>query len=206
MTKKIDILIRLGQAVTGLAVLALGILLLITAQGPDPWGVFLLGLKNRLGLSLGATTLSGGMLLIAINLFWGRRRPGLATVLSMMLVAVFIDLFGLLTFFGYSFALWQRVLVQGAGVFATASGIAIYVRAGLGEGPVEGLMFVLSEKLRLSVGVAKIVKDCLFVVGGVLLGWQLQAATLVTALTVGPVTQFMLSLPEKVKKQARGTI
>ncbi len=194
-------LMRLGQAVAGLAVLALGIMLLITARGPDPWGVFLLGLQGRLGLSLGYTALGGGVLLIAINFFWGGRRPGLATLLSMMLVAALIDLFGLFAFFGASFSLWQRALLQLLGIVTMAAGIAIYVRARLGEGPVEGLMFVLSHKLNLKIAVAKVLEDCLFVVGGLLLGWQLQPATIVTALSVGPVTQVMLSLPEKVKKK-----
>lgn len=189
-------LLRLGQAVIGLGILALGIVLLIAAQGPDPWGVFLLGLQRRMSLSLGYTALGGGLLLIGINYFWGGRKPGIATVMSMLLVAVFIEMFGLLVVYGRQFGAVERALLLAAGIGAMALGIAVYVRAELGEGPVEGLMFVISDKLNISVGRAKVLEDCLFVLGGVLLGWPLQVGTLVSALTVGPATQLFLTLAD----------
>lgn len=197
-------LLHILQAGVGLAILALGILLLIAAEGPDPWGVFLLGLQRHLHLTLGITAIGGGLLLIALNYLWGRRRPGLATAMSMLLVAVFIDLFSLLTLFSRQLTGAERVLMLAAGIGTTALGIAVYVRAGLGEGPVEGLMFVLSDKLKLSLGLAKVVEDCLFVLGGILLGWSFQWGTFISALCVGPVTQFFITIPALLARRLSG--
>jgi len=192
-------LIKFAQAVLGLAILALGITLLIAAEGPDPWGMLVLGLNRHLPLSLGITAQIGGLVLILLNWLWGKRLPGLATIMSMVLVGVFMDMFGTLTAFGEGIAMPQRLILLVTGIVTLALGISIYVRAGLGEGPVEGMMFVLSRKLGVSIGVAKVIQDLSFIIIGWLLGWTPQLGTLVSALGVGPVTQGFLRIMEKKK-------
>ena len=191
------------QAVVGLIFLALGITLLIAAEGPDPWGVLVLAMHQHLPLSLGITSQVAGLILISINMFWGKRRPGLATVMSMVLVGVFMDMFGFLTALGHGLDLVWQVGLMLLGITAMAFGISVYVRAGLGEGPVEGFMFVLSDKLGVNVGKAKIVQDLSFVICGFLLGWVPQVGTLVSAVAVGPVTQVFLRFLEN-KEGAKG--
>src|SRR5690554_1818044 len=186
-------IIKYVQAVVGLALLALGITLLMAAEGPDPWGTFVLALKQHLPFSLGVTSQLAGVFLITLNFFWGKRRPGIATIMSMVLVGIFIDVF-------------QKVLATDAvpqillllfGIGVEALGIAVYVRADLGEGPVEGTMFVLTDKLKVSVGVAKVIQDFSFVIGAVVVGWMPQWGTLVSALGVGPATQFFLRIVQR---------
>ncbi|HOB35277.1 MAG TPA: hypothetical protein PKL39_05995, partial [Bacillota bacterium] len=160
---------KLAQAVIGLAILALGITLTIAVEGPDPWGLFILALHRRLPLSLGVTTQVGGLMLVAVNWVWGRRRPGVATIMSMVLVGLFIDLYNGIMGLEAIDGLGVRVVVLAAGITALALGISVYVSAGLGEGPVEGMMFVLSNKLRLGVGPAKVAQDLSFLV----LAWVL---------------------------------
>lgn len=183
------------KAVGGLAILAMGITLTIAVRGPDPWGLFILALKRHLPLSLGLTTQLGGLLLIITNYLWGRRRPGVATVMSMVLVGLFIDLYNFLLPLEGITSLPPRLLIHLLGIVSMALGISIYVRAGLGEGPVEGMMFVLSNKLKVRVGIAKIIQDFSFLALALALGGIPQWGTLVTALSVGPLTELLLRVP-----------
>lgn len=188
------------MAVGGLAVLAMGITLSIAVQGPDPWGLFVLALKRQLPLSLGVTSQLGGALLIAINYLWGRRRPGVATIMSMVLVGLFIDLYNWLLPLEAISSPALRILLLFLGIISLALGISIYVRAGLGEGPVEGLMFVLSDKLKVKVGTAKVLQDLSFLGLALLLGGVPRCGTVVTALSVGPLAQVFMQWIGKKKK------
>lgn len=185
------------QAVFGLALLALGLAMLIAAEGPDPWGVFLLGLQRFLPLTLGVVAQIGGLGLIILNVVWGRRMPGLATVMSMLLVGWFLDLFLARGIAPEPASLPVQILVLASGILIFSTGIVTYVRAGLGEGPVEAMMFVLSKRLKLPVGRAKVLQDCMFVVGGLFLGTPLRLGTLITAFSVGPVTGWLLDVFER---------
>lgn len=188
------------QAVVGLAFLALGITLLIAAEGPDPWGLLVLALNQRIGvLSLGITAQVGGLLLVLLNLFWGKRVPGIATILSMVLVGVFLDMFNTLLALGQGLGQPGKSLLLMGGILTLALGIAVYVRAGLGEGPVEGMMFVISQKLGVGIGAAKVLQDISFVSLGWILGWPPQLGTLISAVAVGPVTQLFFRIMDRQK-------
>jgi hypothetical protein len=189
------------QAVLGLGLLALAITVLIAADGPDPWGLLILAFYRHLPLSLGVTTQIGGLILILLNLFWGRRRPGLATFMSMILVGLFIDIIQSLA--GGTIAGMPELPLLAAGIIIMALGISIYVKAGLGEGPVEGMMFVLSDKLGISIGSAKVIQDLSFVFLGCLLGQFPKWGTLVTALGVGPLTQGLMRISDLTREMKK---
>lgn len=193
---------RLLMATGGLAILALGITLTIAVQGPDPWGLFILGLMQHLPFSLGITSQLGGLALITLNYVWGKRRPGLGTIMSMVLVGLYIDFYDWLLPLEAITGLFIRLIILFFGIVAVALGISIYVRAGLGEGPVEGMMFVLSNKLKLKVGAAKILQDLSFLGLSLVLGVVPQWGTVVTALSVGPLTQFFLTRLSRIENGA----
>ena len=193
---------RLLMATGGLAILALGITLTIAVQGPDPWGLFILGLMQHLPFSLGVTSQLGGLALITLNYVWGKRRPGLGTIMSMVLGGLYIDFYNWLLPLEAITGLFIRLFILFFGIVAVALGISIYVRAGLGEGPVEGMMFVLSNKLKLKVGAAKILQDLSFLGLSLVLGVVPQWGTVVTALSVGPLTQFFLARLSRIENGA----
>lgn len=191
---------KLIQAVVGLAILALGITLSIAAEGPDPWGLFILALNGHLPLSLGMTSQLGGLFLILLNLFWGRRRPGLATILSMVLVGIFLDLFNVILALGTDYGFIQKLLLLAVAIPTLALGVSIYVKADLGEGPVEGFMFAINHRLGISVGAAKVVEDLSFIVAASVLGRFPMWGTVLSALGVGPLAQVFLRIIDSLKK------
>lgn len=193
---------KVVMATGGLAILALGITLTIAVQGPDPWGLFILALMKHLPFSLGVTSQLGGLLLIFFNYVWGKRRPGLGTIMSMVLVGLYIDFYNWLLPLEAITGVVLEVFILFFGIVSVSLGISIYVRAELGEGPVEGMMFVLSNKLKLTVGPAKILQDFTFLGLSLVLGVIPQWGTVVTALSVGPLTQFFLYGFSKKEKGA----
>lgn len=193
---------RLLMATGGLAILALGISLTIAVKGPDPWGLFIVGLMEHLPFSLGVTSQLAGLALIVFNYVWGKRKPGLGTIMSMVLVGLYIDLYNWLLPLEAITDFALRIFLF-FGIVAVALGISIYVRAGLGEGPVEGMMFVLSNKLKLKVGPAKILQDFSFLGLSLILGVIPQWGTVVTALSVGPLTQIFLQRFSRKEKGAQ---
>ena len=126
----------------------------------------------------------------------------MGTILSMVLVGLFIDMYNWMLPLASLGGFALRLFILFFGIISVSLGISIYVRAELGEGPVEGMMFVLSSKLKLKVGVAKVLQDFSFLVLSLVLGIIPQWGTLVTALSVGPLTQFFL---EKFSETEKGT-
>ena len=76
-------------------------------------------------------------------------------------------------------------------------GTGIYLSAGLGSGPRDSLMVALSARRGWTTGRARVVIE-LGVLGlGLLLGGRAGVGTLVYALSIGPVTQWNMSLFEE---------
>jgi uncharacterized membrane protein YczE len=139
---------RLAVLIAGLFCFALGIVLTLHSRtGLGPWDVFHQGLANRTGLSFGGASIGVGFGILLLAWALGVR-PGVATVLNMILVGAFIDLI-LWRGFVPDFAgrPWPlRVAVDVAGVAVVGIGSAFYIKANLGAGPRDGLMLGLARR------------------------------------------------------------
>jgi uncharacterized membrane protein YczE len=179
---------RMIILIGGLACFSLGLVLTYKSHvGLGPWDVFHQGLARHLGISFGtANIVVGGCILL---LAWALgARPGVATVLNMLLVGGLFDLFNALGVVpdvaGRPLAL--RVGVDLAGVAVVGVGTALYIKANLGAGPRDGLMLALTRRVggRVSVVRAAIELSALGV--GFLLGGTAGIGTLIFALGIGP--------------------
>lgn len=182
---------RFAIAVLAQPVLGFGVALQVTTGlGVDPWTLFVQGLGKVLHLSLGqASQLATGGLLV-VNYLLGREIPGWGTALSIVLPGLAIDL--LLPLLPAPVGWPLRVAVFLIGAVFVALGIAAYVRADLGRGPVEGWVFSIAHRLRLDVGRAKMASDAGFLAVGFLLGGQVGIGTALAALVLGPLLKFFL--------------
>jgi uncharacterized membrane protein YczE len=78
-------------------------------------------------------------------------------------------------------------------------GSGLYIGAGLGPGPRDGIMLGLSRR-GISVRVARTVIEATVLVAGWLLGGTIGVGTVAFMLTIGPMVQFFLprlSLPPR---------
>ena len=143
---------RFLRCIVGLAFFGLGISVFLAADlGLAPWDILHQGLAKKTGISIGIIIEITGVIIL---LLWIplRERLGWGTVLN----AIEIGLVVLLVAdrLPTTDALWIRVPYMLAGLVSVAVGSGLYIGAGLGSGPRDGLMLGISKR-GISVRVAR---------------------------------------------------
>lgn len=190
----------------GLMLMGLGTAAMLSARlGVAPWAVFHEGVSLLVGISHGRVSQVVGLLLVAVAWVWLRKRPGLGTVLNMVLIGLWIDVFRYQPWMPLPDALLPRVLmlVGATALYAMAS--ALYIDARLGTGPRDSVMLGLSERFGISVRATRSGIEVAVLAAGFLLGGPAGAGTVLYALLVGPLVQTFLRLFRGVvRSEGRG--
>ncbi|MBF6346347.1 hypothetical protein IU421_29235 [Nocardia cyriacigeorgica] len=162
--------------------------------GLDPWDVFHQGVAEHVPLSFGmVTALTGVVVLLAwIPL---RQRPGLGTVSNVVVIAVSVDA-GL-----WLLPAWDSLPVRAgamvAAVVLNAVATVLYIGAGMGPGPRDGLMTGLVRRSGLSVRTVRTTIEVTVLVTGWLLGGSVGLGTLVYAFGIGPLIQVLIPVADR---------
>jgi uncharacterized membrane protein YczE len=158
--------------------------------GLDPWDVFHQGLTRHTGMTIGmASAVVGVVVLLAwIPL---RNKPGIGTVANVIVIAITVDA-GLLLLPTPS-SLPVRVALMLGGVLLNAFSTVLYVGAGLGPGPRDGLMTGLVARTGLSVRLVRTTIEATVLAVGWLLGGTVGVGTVVYAFGIGPLVQLILA-------------
>ena len=177
------------QVLTGTSLIGIGISLNYLANlGLGPWGVFHDGLSKTLNITYGRTIIITG---IAVMLLWIplKQRPGVGTVIDIFLVGSVADL--IIPNFRFSENVFISLILIFCGIILIGAGTAIYVGAGLGVGPRDGIMVGL-EGLGLKIGMARNIIELLAFLIGWLLGGLVGYVTILFVFGIGPVVQKVL--------------
>ncbi|RMB61180.1 YczE/YyaS/YitT family protein [Tessaracoccus antarcticus] len=183
---------RCAQLLGGLALFGASIALIVRAElGVMPWTVLEQGLTNAAGLSIGVWSVLIGVLLLAVSMWLGLR-PGVGTLLNIVLVGLTID--AVLAVLPPLEGLPLRIgaLVLGIALNGVATGA--YIGAGLGHGPRDGLVTSLAGRSGRTLRLTRTVVEVSVVVLGVALGGQLGVGTVAFALAIGPLMHFFVPL------------
>ncbi|KHO21350.1 membrane protein YczE [Mycolicibacterium setense] len=159
--------------------------------GLDPWDVFHQGLTRHTPLSLGmASAVVGVVVLLAwIPL---RNRPGIGTVANVIVIAVTVD--ATLAVLPAPTALPLRIAMMTGAVVLNAISTVLYIGAGLGPGPRDGLMTGLVARTGLSVRLVRTAIEATVLAVGWLMGGTVGIGTVVYAFGIGPLVQLFLRL------------
>lgn len=174
---------RVPRLVGGLVLFGVGIALMVRADlGLGPWDVLHQGLSERVGLAIGTVTILVGLVVL---LLWIplRERPGLGTLLNVVLIGLMAD--ATLAVVDAPSALPVRVAFLLLGVYVFGPGSGLYIGAGLGPGPRDGLMTGLARRGR-SVRSVRTGIELTALAVGFALGGTVGVGTLLFAATVGP--------------------
>ncbi|MFY7069312.1 YczE/YyaS/YitT family protein [Nocardiopsis changdeensis] len=183
--------LRYTALTAGLALFGLGVALMVRADlGMSSWDVLHQGLAHRTGLPLGGVVIGVGALVLLLWLPL-RQRPGPGTVANVLLVGPAVEV-SLVLLPDPQSLLWRWALLA-AGVVLTAAATALYVGAGLGPGPRDGLMTGLAAR-GLSIARARTAIELSVLALGWLFGGSVGVGTVLFALAVGPLTQAFLSV------------
>ncbi len=185
---------KLARCITGLAFFGFGIALFLRANlGLAPWDIFHKGLSKKLDISIGLVIVGVGLLLL---LLWIplRQRPGVGTILNAIEIGLVVNLAKPLI--DEPDQLIIRALMVIAGVLVIGLGSALYIGAGLGSGPRDGLMLGLSKYAirgrQISIRVARTFVELTVMVAGLFLGGSIGVGTLIFMFGIGPLVQLIL--------------
>jgi len=188
---------RLVRCVVGLALFGLGISMFVTARlGLAPWDVFHQGVSHHTGIPLGWVIEIVGFLLL---LLWIplRQRPGVGTILNALEIGLVVNIIG--DRLPATDLLAGRLAYVVGGVLVIAIGSGLYIGAGLGTGPRDGIMVGLAER-GYSVRVARTVLEAVVLIAGIALGGKVGIGTVAFMVGIGPLVHIlipMLDLPPK---------
>jgi len=183
-------LVRYGVFVLGLAVIAYGCVMMIVADfGVAPWDVFHIGLQKTFGLTIGIWSQIFGALVIILSYVLARIKPGIGTVLNMILFGLFIDIFMWLDAVPHVAGLIPRLLQFAIGLLLMGIGIGMYISPRLGAGPRDSFMLALNERMGWSIQKVRFGIECTVLIIGGLLGGPVSFGTLLIAVLTGPLVQ-----------------
>ena len=181
---------RLPQLLVGIPVLGVGIALTLQARlGVSPYDVLHQGIAAKVGLSVGTVVILVGLVIL---LFWIplRQRPGLGTVVNTLTVGLVIDL--ALHVVPEPDRLAARIPLLVVGILVTGLGMGLYIGAGLGPGPRDGLMTGLAAK-GFPLWAVRTVLELAALAAGWFLGGNVGVGTLAFAFSIGPLGHFFLA-------------
>ncbi len=173
----------------GLVLLGFGLALMVAADlGLAPWEVFHQGISDRTGVPIGTVgIIVGGIVLLAwIPL---GERPGIGTVLNVIIIGGVIDLTLLWLETPDSLAL--RIAFLAAGIFLWGPGSGLYIGVRLGPGPRDGLMTSLARR-HGKVGRIRFGIEAVVLVAGIALGGTAGVGTVIFVLMIGPLMSVYL--------------
>ena len=181
---------RLPRLLLGLVLCGLGIASMVAGDlGLGPWDVLHQGVSLLTGIPIGTVNILVGLVVLAAWLPL-RERPGLGTVLNVLVIGVVIDLTLLVLVTPDSLALRTAMMLAGPLLFGIGSGF--YIGAGLGPGPRDGLMTGLARRTGWQVGSVRAGLELSVLLAGWVLGGTVGVGTVVFALGIGPVVQLSL--------------
>jgi uncharacterized membrane protein YczE len=175
---------RLVQLTLGLLLYgASETMMLAPGVGVDPWDVFQTGLSRISGIAVGTVLIVVGALVL---LLWIplRQRPGVGTVANVIIIGAVVDL--VLPVIPVPHALWLRWALFLSGVVLNAVATGLYIGAGLGAGPRDGLTTAIAARGH-SIRVVRTGIEVSVLALGWLLGGNVGIGTLVYAVAIGPL-------------------
>jgi uncharacterized membrane protein YczE len=180
---------RLVRLLAGLALFGASVALMVRADlGLSSWDVLHQGLAARTGLPLG-WVVNGVALLVLLLWFPLRQRPGVGTVANVALVGLALD--AVLAVLPPLSALPARIGLLLLGVLLNGVATGLYLGARLGPGPRDGLMTGLAAR-GLPIGRVRTLIELAVLAVGWLLGGTVGPGTLLYALAIGPLAQFLI--------------
>ena len=180
---------RLPRLILGIIPLGIGIGMMVEARlGVSPYDVLHQGIADHTGLSFGTVVILLGLLVLLLWIPLGQRF-GIGTVINTLTVGLIVDAFLDWSPDPGSLALrWVYLLV---GIVIIAFGVGLYIGAGLGPGPRDGLMTGIAAK-GYPLWLVRTGLELTALLAGWLLGGDVGIGTVLFAFGIGPLGHFFL--------------
>jgi uncharacterized membrane protein YczE len=142
---------------------------------------------------MGQASISMGVIIVVMNYFVGEKL-GWGTLCNMLFIGIFMDFLMFNNLIPiYENTILQVVMMLG-GMFVIGLASYFYIGAGLGSGPRDGLMVMLTKKTGKSV---RFIRNCIEItvlIAGYFLGGFVGVGTIIIALSIGYFVQLAFKL------------
>ena len=186
-----SLLVRLAALFGGLVLFGLAIVFMLESRlGLPPWDVLHFGIARHTPLSLGVSGIVIGLIIVSFTWLEGTP-PGFGTIANTIVIGVSIDVLRSVDAIdGLSQSMLAvRIVLLASGVLLFGVGSALYIGAGMGAGPRDSLMMVLSRRTGQRIGLVRAAMEITVLLSGLALGGIAGIGTLTLALLVGPVVE-----------------
>lgn len=199
------ILFNLLRLFAGLFLYAVGIVCTINANlGLSPWDVFHQGLLKLTGITMGQASISTGLVIVILNWVLGEK-VGLGTLFNMLFIGVFMDIIMLNHLIPVPNNFLVRLIMIIVGMMIIGIASYLYISAGLGAGPRDGLMSALTKKTKKSVRLVRNSIELVALLVGYFLGGMVGVGTLIMVFGGGYFVQLVFKLFKFDIKEIRHT-
>ena len=145
--------IRFLKLFVGLFICSLGCVTILKSNlGLAPWDVLHQGVSKVTGITIGQASISLGVIIVLMDIFLGQP-IGVGTVLNFIFIGLFMDLIIFLDFIPIFQNLFARIIELLVGIFFYSYGTYLYMTQGMGCGPRDGFMQVLTKRFNKPVSV-----------------------------------------------------
>lgn len=183
---------RLVQLYVGLACYGISAAMMVRARlGLDPWDVLHQGIAHRTGHAIGTVSVVVGVFVLVLWLPI-RQRPGLGTVSNVLVVGLAMNQALRVLPDQHGIGAQLAMLIGAIVLCGLATGM--YISAGLGPGPRDGLMTGYALRTGLSIRLTRTVLELTVLGVGWLLGGSVGLGTVLFAVGIGPLSQLSLRL------------
>lgn len=183
---------RLGQLYLGLVLYGVSAAMQVQAGlGLGPWDVLHQGIAFRLDRAIGTISIAVGALVL---LLWIplRQRLGLGTVSNVLVVGLAVN--ATLAVLPAQHGTAVRVALLAGAVLLCGVATGMYICAGFGPGPRDGLMTGIARRAGISIRLSRTIVELTVLLTGWLLGGTVGVGTVLFAVTIGPLSQLFLRL------------
>lgn len=188
--------LRYLKLMAGLVVCSIGIVLTINANiGLSPWDVFHQGLGKLTGMTIGQAGILVGLLILVVDWMLGEHF-GMGTVLNIIVIGMLMDFIMASGFIPIAHTMVWSVFYVLLGMFIIGCGSVLYLGAGLGAGPRDGIMVVLVKRSGKSVRLIRTLIEGSVFAAGALMGGKIGYGTAIMVAAFG----FFIQLAFKMCK------
>ncbi len=164
-----------------------------SSLGAAPWDVFHQGVSYRTGITIGTASIIVGLLIVIIDALLGEK-IGIATVLNMIFIGIFMDIIAFNNMVPLPNNKVTGFVTLIIGMIFLSLGTVFYMGCGLGSGPRDGLMVALQKKTKKPV---KLIRGCIelgALLVGIILGGKTGIGTIIAALSLGYIMQIVFKI------------
>ncbi|OFI49084.1 hypothetical protein BG261_04205 [Floricoccus tropicus] len=189
----------------GLIIMSIGSSILRSAGlGVDPFTAMNIGLSNHVGLSLSVFQIIVNVLILLYVYKYDKAAIGLGTILNMLLVGYFIQLFSAI-FKPYSQTMSHSILLQVislvAGIALFTLGCAVYMATNQGESPYDAVAPTICKQTGKSYSPVRKTQDIIVVIIGFFAGGPIGIGTIICAFGCGPLISIWTAVVQKPIKK-----